>query len=232
MAKKGVFFFCANSFLAVIILSQTRDFLLVRGCYGSFFRGEWFHVTQRGRESRVCSSVSHPTKSPWHLSVSKKKWENIHRLKAGWQDRLNYFFLARCHSYFLCIQQWRLSSHFQTRAVLLHTKKLLYFNSSAENQWIISGYLCQWDIFITKCLFVWIIYHETIITTAPVENYMVMQHWKEFELSIMPCRFAVILVNLTADMLLKLSTKGRNFVLPNIHLLSMHKPRKGPETYI
>lgn len=55
-----------------------------------------------------------------------------------------------------------------------------------------------------------------------------VQHWKEFELNIMPCRFALIPLNLIADMLLNLSAKGRNFVAPNIHLLSLHKPRKGP----
>lgn len=71
-----------------------------------------------------------------------------------------------------------------------------------------------------------------MITTAPVENYVVMQHWKEFGLNIMPCRFALIPLNLIADMLLNLSAKGRNFVVPNIHLLSMLKPKKGPETYI
>jgi len=40
MWQKGVFFLCASSFLAVIILSQMRDFLLVQGYYGSSFRGE------------------------------------------------------------------------------------------------------------------------------------------------------------------------------------------------
>jgi len=55
-----------------------------------------------------------------------------------------------------------------------------------------------------------------------------MKHWKEFGLNITPCRSALIPLNLIADMLLNLSAKGRNFVVPNIHLLSMHKPRKGP----
>ena len=59
-----------------------------------------------------------------------------------------------------------------------------------------------------------------------------MQHWKEFGLNIMPCTFALIPLNLIADMLLNLSTKGRKFVVPNIRLLSMHKPKKGTETYI
>lgn len=125
---------------------------------------------------------------------------------------------------------WALISRQGQRYCML--KKLLYFNSSRESQWIISGYMCQWDIFITKCPLVWIIYYETIITTTPVENYMVMQHWKEFGLDTMPCRSALIPLNLIVDMLLNLSTKGITFVVPNIHLLSMHKPKKGPETYI
>lgn len=86
-------------------------------------------------------------------------------------------------------------------------------------------------VFIAKRPLVWIIYHETIITAPPVENYIVMQSWKEFGLD-MPCRFALISLNLIADMLLNLSTKGRNVVVPQILLLSVHKPKKGPETYI
>lgn len=59
-----------------------------------------------------------------------------------------------------------------------------------------------------------------------------MQRWKEFGLNIMPFRFALIPLNTIADMLLNLSTKGRNIVVPQILLLSVHTLKKGPETYI
>lgn len=43
--------------------------------------------------------------------------------------------------------------------------------------------MCQREIVVQKHPLARLIYHETPPTAAPVENYVVIQHWKEFELN-------------------------------------------------
>lgn len=102
MWQKGVFFLCANSFLAVIILSQNERFPFSSRMLWQLFQKS-NSAGHEGAGSQEFLRLSPPTKSPWHLRVPNGEISAV--LSAGWGHSLSYFLLARCHSYLLCIWQ-------------------------------------------------------------------------------------------------------------------------------